>query len=292
MKKFDPQRPLWLYKLWEYLLLYDGRTEEERILAYRYGWNIITCNRQHYEDFSDFIRRRKWFIYLSLIYPLLFTFLSILLALSSLTIEVTMKVPLALVLSGITAGIIYNLIGNTFKNIRETSIFLTYANPTAKLSNFREFENLDFLEMEAAQLFHENMQAKRDYNLVEISESRLDKTEKLLAIDFLLGGPGTLNELINKLCLDPNCSLSKEGVYRVLGEILSASPSNIKKDIARRVKEIRYGKNLFPKRIDQLRNVKAIFTQSKLGLKASEIDRLIDSLKTPTVGLKNGMEYH
>ncbi|MEX2568510.1 MAG: hypothetical protein WD431_21380 [Cyclobacteriaceae bacterium] len=136
------------------------------------------------------------------------------------------------------------------------------------------------------------MWAKRDYNLLEISENKLDKTEKLLAIDFLLGEPGTLNELINKLCLNPNCSLSKEGVYRVLGEILSASPSNIKKDITKRVKEIRSGENLSPKRIDQLRNVKAVFTQSKLALKASEIDRLIDSLERPKVEIKNGVEYH
>src|SRR5690606_17372934 len=105
------------YKLWEYLLLYDGITEEERILAYRYGWHLFSVNRQHYEDFSHFILRRKWFIYLSLVYPIIFAFLSILLVLSILTNEVTMKVPLALIFSGITAGIIYNLIGHTLKNI-------------------------------------------------------------------------------------------------------------------------------------------------------------------------------
>jgi hypothetical protein len=101
MKKFDPKRPLWLYKLWEYLLLYDGTTEEERILGYRYGWHIFSSNRQHFEDFSNFIRRRKWFIYLSLIYPILFALFSLLLALSILRFEVILKVPLALVFSGI-----------------------------------------------------------------------------------------------------------------------------------------------------------------------------------------------
>ncbi|WP_163380226.1 hypothetical protein [Cyclobacterium sp. SYSU L10401] len=292
MKKFDPKRPLWLYKLREYLLLFDGSSEEERMLAYRYGWHIFSINRQHFEDFSHFIRRRKWFVYLSLIYPILLTFLSLLLAISVLTIDVTLKVPMALIFSGITAGIIYNLIGNTLKNIRETSIFLKYVDPTEKLANFREFETLDFLDREAALLFYENMRAKRDYAVIETSENKLDKTEKLLAIDFLLGGPGTLNELINKLCLDPNCSLSKEGVYRVLGEILTASPDNIKKDITKKVSEIRYGANLSPKRIDQLRNVKAIFNQAKLGSKASEIDRLIDTMESPRVGLKNGVEYH
>jgi hypothetical protein len=70
-------------------------------------------------------------------------------------------------------------------------IFLKFVDPAEKLSNFREFENLDFQDKDAAQLFYENMQAKRDYNLVEVPENRLDKTEKLLAIDFLLGGPGT-----------------------------------------------------------------------------------------------------
>ncbi|MEX0882761.1 MAG: hypothetical protein WDZ72_04740, partial [Cyclobacteriaceae bacterium] len=223
--------------------------------------------------------------------PILFAFFSLILALSVLTIEVSLKIPLALIISGITAGIIYNLIGNTLKNIRETGIFLKYVDPTEKLANFREFENLDFQDREGAQLFYENMRAKRDYNLVETSETKLDKTEKLLAIDFLLGEPGTLNELINKLCLNPNCSLSKEGVYRVLGEILSASPSNIKKDITKRVSEIRCGANLSPKRIDQLKNVKAIFNHSKLGLKANEIDELIDCLERPKFKLKNGAEY-
>lgn len=106
----------------------------------------------------------------------------------------------------------------------------------------------------------------------------LDKTEKLLAIDFLLGGPGTTHELINKLCVDQNCSLSKEGIFRILGEVLAASPDNIKKDIVRGVKKIRIGQALSAKRIEQLRNVKAVFTQSKLALKASEIDRLIYKL--------------
>lgn len=279
MKKFDPKRSLWLYKLWEYLLLFDGSSEEERMLAYRYGWHIFSSNRQHFEDFSHFLRRRKWFIYLSLIYPLLITFISILLALSILTIEVVMKVPLAIIFSGVTAGIIYNLIGQTLKNIRETQIFLRYVDPNEKLANFREFENLDFLDKETSLLFYENMRAKQDYSFIEISESKLDNTEKLLAIDFILGEPGTLNELINRLCLNPNCSLSKEGVYRVLGEILSASPNNIKKDIIRGVKEIRSGENLSSKRLKQLSNVKAIFTQSKLALKANEIDSLIFNQK-------------
>ncbi|MEX2567808.1 MAG: hypothetical protein WD431_17810 [Cyclobacteriaceae bacterium] len=285
MKKLDPKTPLWQYKLREYLLLFDGYSEEERILAYRFGWHIFSSNRQHFEDFTHFIRRRKWFIYLSLVYPILFAFFSLVLALSVLTIEVSLKLPLALIISGITAGIIYNLIGNTLKNIRETAIFLKFVDPTEKLANFREFENLDFVDKGGAQLFYENMRAKRDYAQIEISENKLDKTEKLLAIDFLLGGPGTLNELINKLCLDPNCNLSKEGVYRVLGEILTASPDNIKKEITRGVSEIRSGECLSPKRIDQLRNVKAIFNQSKLGLKASEIDRLIETLERPMVGL-------
>ncbi|MEX2591586.1 MAG: hypothetical protein WD426_02345 [Anditalea sp.] len=150
MKKFDPKTPLWQYKLREYLLLYDGHSEEERILAYRFGWHVFSVNRQHFEDFANFIRRRKWFIYLSLVYPILFAFFTLVVALSVLTIEVSLKLPLALIISGITAGIIYNLIGNTLKNIRETGIFLRYVDPTEKLANFREFENLDFQDREGA----------------------------------------------------------------------------------------------------------------------------------------------
>lgn len=43
-------------------------------------------------------------------------------------------------------------------------------------------------------------------------------------------------------------------------------------------------------RTDQLRNVTAVFSQAKLALKASEIDRLIDTAKRPRVGLKNGVD--
>ncbi|MEX2568509.1 MAG: hypothetical protein WD431_21375 [Cyclobacteriaceae bacterium] len=87
MKKLDPKTPLWQYKLREYLLLFDGYSEEERIQAYRYGWHIFSNNRQHFEDFLNFTRRRKWFIYLSLVYAILFAFFSLVVALSVLTIE-------------------------------------------------------------------------------------------------------------------------------------------------------------------------------------------------------------
>src|SRR5690554_6554563 len=229
----NPNKPLWLYKLSEYLLLFDGKSEEERILAYRYGWHIFSKNKHHFEDFSKLVLRRKWFIYLSLIYPIIITALSLLLALSVLTLEVWMKLPLAIAFSGITAVIIYSLIGHTLKNIRETKIFLSYVDPSTKAANFREFESLNFNDLESAEIFYENMRAKKDYRPVQDIDTKLDKTEKLLAIDFLLGEPGSLNEIINKLCLDPNFNLTKEGIYRVVGEILSASPHNIKKDITR-----------------------------------------------------------
>ncbi len=134
--------------------------------------------------------------------------------------------------------------------------------------------------MEATLRFYENMLSKRDYAWIEALEKKLYKTEKLLALDFLLGEPGTLNELINKLCLTHNCCLSKEGIYRVLGEILTASPDNIKKDITKRVSEIRYGEKLSPKRIDQLRNVKAIFNQANLAKIAGEIEMLVTTNRT------------
>lgn len=274
MKKFDPNRPLWLYKLREHLLLFDCHSEEERMLAYRYGWHIFSINRQHFEDFKSFIRHRERFMYFFLVYPILAVFFVSLVLLSALPVEAILKVPMAIIFAGIAAGMIHNLIGNTLKNIRETTIFLNYVDPTVKMANFLEFENLDFLDEEGAPVFYENMRAKRDCAPTGAFKNKLDKTEKLLTIDFLLGEPGTLNELINKLCLDQNSGLTKEGVYRVLGEVLTASPDNIKKDIAKGVKEIRIGNRLSSRRVDQLRNVKEIFTRSKLTKKADEIDGL------------------
>ncbi len=275
MKKFNPERPLWVYQVWEYLLLFDGKLEEERILAYRYGWFIYSKHKFHFEDFSKLVLRRKWFINLVLVYPIIITLFSLMLALSILNVEVVRMVPLAILFSCLTGGIIYMLIGNTLKNIRETKIFLNYVNPALKIQNFREFENLDYGDPEGAETFYENMRAKRDYIPNESFQNRLDKTEKLLAIDILLGEPGTFNDLINKLCHDPKNCLTKEGIYRVLGEILTASSDNIKKDITKGVKEIRVGEKFSTKRIDQLKNVKELFFNAKLGLKANEIDQLI-----------------
>src|SRR5690606_22326484 len=200
--------------------------------------------------------------------PMAFTALSILLALSVLTIPFWMKLPLALLFSGAKALIIYTLIGSTVKNIRETKIFLNYVDPSNKAANFREFEGLDFNGLASAEAFYENMRAKKDYSPIKDIDTKLDKTEKLLAIDFLLGEPGMLNDLINKLCLDQNSRLTKEGIYRVLGEILIASPHNIKKDVTRVIEEIRNAEKLSTKRIDQLKNVKEVFTHSKLTAKA------------------------
>lgn len=255
-------------------------------MAYRYGWHIFSENKHHFEDFSKLVVRRKWFIYLCLIYPIIFTAISLLLALSVLTIPLWMKLPLAIVFSGITALIIYTLIGHTLKNIRETKIFLNYVDPSTKAANFREFESLDFNDLESAETFYENMRAKKDYNEIQDGKPKLDKTEKLLVIDFLLGEPGTFNEMINKLCHDPHCSLTKEGIYRVMGELLAASPHNIKKDITRGIEEIRHAENLSTKRIDQLKNVKAVFTHSKLIAQANEVDRLISKGGKPMVALQ------
>ncbi len=286
MKLLNPNKPLWLYKLSEYLLLLDGNSEEERIMAYRYGWHIFSENKYHFEDFSKLVVRRKWFIYLCLIYPMAFTALSILLALSVLTIPFWMKLPLAILFSGATALIIYTLIGSTVKNIRETKIFLNYVDPSNKAANFREFEGLDFNGLASAEAFYENMRAKKDYSPIQDIDTKLDKTEKLLAIDFLLGEPGMLNDLINKLCLDQNSRLTKEGIYRVLGELLAASPHNIKKDVTRVIEEIRNAEKLSTKRIDQLKNVKKVFTHSKLTAKANEVDRLISKGEKPMIALQ------
>ena len=286
MKLLNPNKPLWLYKLSEYLLLFDGKSEEERIIAYRYGWHMFSENKYHFEDFSKLVIRRKWFIYLCLIYPMAFTALSILLALSVLTIPFWMKLPLAIFFSGTTALIIYTLIGSTFKNIRETKIFLNYVDPSSKAANFSAFESLEYNDFQSAETFYENMRAKKDYRPIQDIDAKLDKTEKLLAIDFLLGEPGALNEFINKLCLDPHCSLTKEGIYRVMGEILTASPHNIKKDITRGIEEIRCAEKLSPKRIDQLKNVKEVFASSKLASKAVEIDRLISKGEKPMLALQ------
>ncbi|KEO75202.1 hypothetical protein [Anditalea andensis] len=91
----------------------------------------------------------------------------------------------------------------------------------------------------------------------------------------MLDEPGSLNDLINKLSINPDGCLTKEGIYKVIGEILSASPDNIKKEITKGIKDIRIGEKLSTKRMEQLRKVKTIFCKAKLVLKANEVEKLL-----------------
>jgi len=64
-----------------------------------------------------------------------------------------------------------------------------------------------------------------------------------------LGEPGNLNELINKLCLDQVSRLAKKSIYRVLSEILIASPYYVKKEIRKGIEEICNAENLWKREL-------------------------------------------
>lgn len=67
MKKFGSNLSLGQYKAKESFWYFDELSEEDRILAYRLGWEIFDHNKMFFADFSLF-HKRKGFILQSLGY--------------------------------------------------------------------------------------------------------------------------------------------------------------------------------------------------------------------------------
>jgi len=58
MRKRNSNTPLFLYKLNEFLGLYDDYSEAERILNYRLGWQIFQKNKKSFNQYRKFLLKR------------------------------------------------------------------------------------------------------------------------------------------------------------------------------------------------------------------------------------------
>ena len=121
MKKFESDLSLGQYKAKETFWYFDELSEEERILAYRLGWQIFDGDKMFFEDFSAFHKRRGYLLqglgYLIAVVLLISVFFIVLVHPS------TLKYAFGLfVLAGSIMTFIV-IMGKARKNLRETSRF-------------------------------------------------------------------------------------------------------------------------------------------------------------------------
>jgi len=274
MKKFESDLSLGQYKAKESFWYFDELSEEERILAYRLGWQIFDGHKMFFEDFLAFHKRRGYLLqglgYLIAV-VLLISVLFIVLVHPS-----TLKYAFGLfVLAGSIMTFIV-IMGKARKNLRETSRFFDYIDPLTKPYNYKEFLNLDLNDFAGAEIFYSNLRKGIDYQEEQIELVEYDKTISLLAIDFLLGSPGSLNELKQK-ALQQDPELSSGGFDKVISSVIGGTDRGIRDYFSKISQDILTAKDLTGKRKEQLFKVREIFVKASLKRKVAAIDDFISN---------------
>ena len=166
MKKFDTKISLGQYKAKESFWYFDELSEEERILAYRLGWEIFDRNKMFFADFSSF-HKRKGFILQSLGYSI-----AAILFLSVFFIILVHPSDLKYALGGfVLAGSLMTfivIVGKARKNLRETRRFFQYIDPINKPENHKAFQSLALNDYEEAEKFYSNLRKGNDYQEEQI----------------------------------------------------------------------------------------------------------------------------
>lgn len=269
MKNFDPNLSLGQYKAKESFWYFDELPEEERILAYRLGWEIFDENKMFFADFSSF-HRRKGLILQSLGYSIALT-----LFLSVFFIILVHPSDLKYAFGGfVLAGSIMTFIvimGKSRKNLRETKRFFSYIDPIDKPDNFKAFQNLEFGDEEGAEIFYSNLRKGNDYKEEQIEIVEYDKTVSLLAIEFLIGNLGELNDLKQK-ALQQDPELSSGGFDKVVSSVMGGTDRGVRDYFSKISNEILTTKKLSSKRKEQLFKVREIFVKAGLNEKVASID--------------------
>lgn len=272
MKKFTSDISLGKYKSKESFWYFDELSEEERILAYRLGWQIFDNHKLFFEDFSSFHKRRGYLLQ-SLVYLitgslLVSTFFIVLVHPSALKFAFGM-----LVLGGwIMTNVI--IMGKAKKNLRERSRFFAYIDPVEKPENFEAFLRLNLNDYEAAGAFYSNLRKGIDYQEKEIEVVEYDKTISLLAIDFLIGNPGSLNDLKQKM-LQQDPDLSSGGFDKVVSNVVGGTDRGVRDYFSKISTDILTSKELSSKRKEQLLKVREIFVKAALKRKVALLDDFI-----------------
>lgn len=274
MKNFESDLSLGQYKAKESFWYFDELSEEERILAYRLGWQIFDHHKMFFEDFSAFHKRRGYLLqglgYL-IAGALLISVIFIVLFHPS-----ALKYAFGLfVLAGSIMTFIV-IMGKAKKNLRETSRFFYFIDPLNKPNNYKEFLKLDLNNFEGAEVFYSNLRKGIDYQEEPIEVIEYDKTISLLAIDFLIGSPGSLNELKQK-ALQKDQELTSGGFDKVISSVIGGTDRGIRDYFSKITLDILATKDLSGKRKEQLFKVREIFVKAGLKRKVSSIDDFISS---------------
>lgn len=272
MKNFDTKNSLGQYKVKELFWFFDEFSEEERIIAYRMGWQIFDQNKMFFEDYASF-HKRKGIILQALGYSLaVILFLSVVYIL--LVHPSGLKYALgAFVLAGSMMTFLV-VMGKARKNLRETQRFFDFIDPNTKKENFQAFLNLESNDLKEAESFYENLRKGNDYQEEHGNVVEYDKTVSLLAIEMMLGELGTLNGLKQKLLQSDH--IIKSGSFdKVLSSVVGGTDRGIRDYFSKISPEIANSKNLSAKRKEQLIKVKEIFINAGLREKAVEIEDFI-----------------
>ncbi|MEB2774549.1 hypothetical protein SYJ56_04485 [Algoriphagus sp. D3-2-R+10] len=272
MKKFDPNLSLGQYKTKESFWYFDELSEEERILAYRLGWEIFDQSKMFFADFSSF-HKRKGFILQSLGYSI-----AAVLFLSVFFIILVHPSDLKYAFGGfVLAGSLMTFIvimGKARKNLRETQRFFNYIDPIDKPENFKAFQSLQLNDDEGAETFYSNLRKGNDYQEEQIEIVEYDKTVSLLAIEFLIGNLGELNDLKQK-ALQQDPELTSGGFDKVVSSVMGGTDRGVRDYFSKISNEILTTKKLSSKRKEQLFKVREIFVKAGLREKAVSIDDFI-----------------
>ncbi len=281
MKPLDLNVSLNDYRIREYFTIYDEYSGEERVRFYRLGWHVFLNNSKSFEQYESFLigRTEVWNYLFSIpIYSVIATAIFLVIYNRQLNWSGFL---ISFAFIGILSFIRLVLLRKASNNQAQTKAFLSFIHPEKKKTNFTYFEGIDINDDQSAKQFYLALLKKEDFipaikpeNINKEDKNYLDKTVKLLAIDLMLGSPGALNDMINKLINASEKKLTKTGIYRVLGKILSASPDNIKSTIERELVIIRTDE-LPEQRIKQLQAVRNLFAEANLNLLANEVDSLL-----------------
>lgn len=269
MKNFDPNLSLGQYKTKESFWYFDELSEEERILAYRLGWEIFDRSKMFFEDFSSF-HKRKGLILQSLGYSI-----AAILFLSVFFIMLVHPSDLKYALGGfVLAGSLMTFIvimGKARKNLRETRRFFQFIDPINKPENHRAFQSLELNDYGGAETFYSNLRKGNDYQEEQIEVVEYDKTISLLAIEFLIGNLGELNDLKQK-ALQQDPELTSGGFDKVVSSVMGGTDRGVRDYFSKISNEILTTKKLSSKRKEQLFKVREIFVNAGLNKKVASID--------------------
>ncbi len=281
--KEKPNMSLTQYKISECFAIYDNSTPSNRILDYRLGWLLFKKDNQTFKQYSDFINKKSVISMIILESPLYILTLVIITYLMVYLYEFfhSLSIPIIIIGFGFIISLLfitYTLRGFTKKNRNQAKDFFHYINSEHKKSNFNFFNSMDIHDEESAEMLFEHFTIKHDFEINDTASINFDKSVKLLALDFLLGNPGSLKDNINQLYQNRSIdNLTKVGIYKVFGSILGRSFDNIKGFVEGDELSTIRTSPIESKRI-QLTKVREIFVEANLRTLATKIDKVLEMI--------------